>query len=134
MNFRVSVLSLFCISLISCGGPITDADIHGSWKGSHDGHEVSFVFRSDNTCLLRYFDDKADEYMTISGEYSLDNSKYPVPLSIRNIPQLNNSLYTIVEFCGEDSIRIAGFSPKWRLRPISFEDGRSISLTRLPEG
>ena len=119
---------------VSCNRLSTEANIYGNWKGSYNNHEMSLVFKSDNTCLLKYFDKQSNKLQTISGSYELDFSKKPLPLSIRKIPQLSYQLHTIVEFIGNDSIRIALFSTKWRLRPISFEPGKTINLKRVSNG
>jgi hypothetical protein len=99
--------------------------------GIYNDHESSFVFKSDSTCVFNFFDKQSNEFKTINGIYELDFSKKPIPLSIRKIPQLNNPLFTIIEFINVDSIRIAEFSPKWRLRPVSFENEKTISLFRI---
>ena len=120
--------------VVSCNNLATEANIHGNWIGNLNDHELSILFKSDYTCVLKYFDEQSNELQTVSGNYELDFSKKPVPLSIRKIPQLSYQLHTIVEFIDNDSIRIAPFSTKWRLRPISFEPGTTINLKRVSNG
>jgi len=69
----------------------------------------------------------------VNGNFIMDFSKNPIPISIRNIPQLNHPLHTIVEFMGDDSIRLGNFSPSWRVRNISFEQNRNFVLKRLKQ-
>ena len=118
--------------LVFCNNLNTTSNIYGNWKGSNNDHNLLFVFKNDNTCVFKFINKQSNKFETINGNYKLDYSKNPILLSIRNIPQLNYPLHTIVEFISEDSIRIAGFSPKWRLRPISFEYEKSIYLKRNP--
>lgn len=117
---------------ISCTNLNTDADIYGGWSSNFNNHEFVVVFKNDKTCMLRYFNKESNKFETISGNYELDFSKKPIPLSIRNIPELNHPLHTIIKFVNDDSILMAEFSSKWRLRPISFEIGKTIKLSRIP--
>ncbi len=127
-NTRVVILMLLILFVLSCNKLNTEPNIYGNWEGNYQGHELSFVFKKDSTCIYTYFDKKSNKFKTINGNYELDYTKTPIPLSIRNIPQLNHPLFTIVEFIRDDSIRIAKFSPKWRLRPISFVTENVINL------
>ena len=132
--FKILRLSAIPLLVVSCNNLNTDANIYGNWKGIYNDHELSFVFKSDNTCVFNFFDKQSNMFKTINGIYELDFSKNPIPLSIRKIPQLNNPLFTIIEFIRDDSIRIAEFTPKWRLRPISFVNGKTINLIRITSG
>lgn len=127
-NIFFTLLSLFVVSCININ---STTDIYGVWKGNYNNNELSFVLKKDNTCVLKYFNTKTNKLEVVEGIFELDISKKPVPLSIRNISQLNYSLHTIIEFISDDSIRIAEFSPKWRLRPISFLPEKTIGLKRF---
>mgnify|MGYP006185521123 CR=1 FL=1 len=114
--------------LFSCN-PIDQSDrIYGTWEGSYMGKRNTFSFKNNNTCNFDVFDQQNQLIGTVSGEFSLDFSKKPILLSIKKIPQLDHPLYSIIEFIGEDSLNIADFSPKWRLRPIAFDKEKTISL------
>jgi hypothetical protein len=110
---------------------ITDSKFYGSWAGVYNDHEVLFIINNDNSCVLKYYNEQSSNLETINGNFELDISKKPIPFSIRNIPQLNHQLHTIIGFIDDDSIRIAEFSSKWRLRPISFNSENTIYLKRL---
>ncbi len=125
----INIWVVLFLVFTSCDRLNSGGDIKGSWKGSYLDHEVEFVFSKNNTCSFQYFDEQSNEFEKISGVYSIDYSKDPIPLSIQKIPQLSYQLHTIVEFVDKDSIRMAPFSPKWRLRPVSFEYGQ-IKLRR----
>jgi hypothetical protein len=122
------VLSVFIISFYS--QPQRQKSLYGSWKGEHQGFVINFIFNQDGTCLLIFKDPASGSTEKLDGKYQTDFSKKPIPLTIRNIPQLNYSLHTIFEFTSNDSIRIANFSTQWRLRPISFDRSKSIKLKR----
>ena len=129
--FRIVFSLLICLSVISCSDIKKETDIYGHWQGVYNGKDISFVFNADKTCVLKFIDKQANTTDTINGNYELDISKMPIPMSIRNIPQLPNPLHTIIEFINDDSIRIAEFSPRWRLRPISFSSGKVMLLKRV---
>lgn len=131
---RVILYIPFCLLLVSCTNLNKEASIYGHWQGTYGDKELSFVFNSDKTCVLKFVNKTSNTTDTINGTYELDFSKKPIPLTIKNIPQLSHRLHTILAFIGYDSVRIASFSPKWRLRPISFETGKTINLKRISSG
>jgi hypothetical protein len=67
----------------------------------------------------------------LNGSFEMDFSKKPISLSIRNIPQLDHPLHTIVEFIGSDSISLAYFAPKKRFRPVAFTRSTNLDLKRV---
>jgi hypothetical protein len=75
-------------------------------------------------------DKKSDSLEILKGNFEINFSKAPLLLTIRNIQELNHPLHTIIEFAGNNSIRIAEFATCWRLRPISFDQDTSIILER----
>ena len=137
MNNRViilnlSVLIILCVvTIISCRKIPCQEDIYGVWKGEFQDNELLFTFESDQTCLLSFTNKESGSVEILNGNFEINFTKKPIPLSVKNIPQLNHSLYTIVEFKGRESIRLASFSPRWRLRPLSFNHMTSINLERV---
>lgn len=107
--------------------------IYGVWKGEHHGKELLFRFSSDRTCILSFKDNTSGKIAILNGNFQLSFSKKPIPLTVSNIPQLDHPLHTIVKFIGDDSIRIAHFATRWRLRPISFSRDASMNLRRTYE-
>ena len=105
--------------------------IYGIWKGKNEANNHTFIFNEDGTCKLIIKDNKTDSIEVIYGNFEIDFSKKPIPISIRNIPNLNYPLHTILKFVGKDSMRLANFSPRWRVRPIVFELDKSIDLKRI---
>ena len=137
MNNKVIILNIsFLIilsvcTIISCGKIPYQEDIYGVWKGEFQDKELLFKFERDQTCVLSFTNKESDSVEILNGNFEIDLSKKPISLSVKNIPQLNHPLYTIVEFIGSESIRLASFSPSWRLRPISFNRSTSINLERV---
>jgi hypothetical protein len=115
----------------SCGKAPRQEDIYGVWKGEFQGVELVFTFIQDGTCVLSFQDKATGSTDIINGNFVIDFSKNPIPLTVRNIPQLNHPLHTIVEFIEDNSMRIAYFAPRWRLRPITFGHNTSMILKRV---
>jgi len=118
---------------ISCRKIPCQEDIYGVWKGEFQGKELLFKFEKDQTCVLGFMNKESHSIEILNGNFEINLSKKPIPLSVRNIPQLNHPLYTIVEFKGSESIRLASFSSRWRLRPISFNRSTNIYLERVQQ-
>ena len=139
MNNKVIILNIsFLIilsvcTIISCGKIPYQEDIYGVWKGEFQDKELLFKFESDKTCVLSFMNKESDSVEILNGNFEIDLSKKPISLSVKNIPQLNHPLYTIVEFIGSESIRLVSFSPRWRLQPISFNRSTSINLKRVQQ-
>ena len=96
--YRVCLLALCLLFLVSCNKLSENSSICGNWDGIYNCHEISFVFNCLNKCTLKYLNNKSNKIEVINGNYELDFSKKPTLLSIRNISQLNYSIYTIIEF------------------------------------
>jgi len=111
----------------------SEEDLYGIWEGEHQGLELLFSFNPDGTCTLSFENTTNGEVYEYSGTYEVNFSKEPIPLSIRNIPQLNHALYTIIKCTNNESLVMADFVPRWRLRPISFNYDTSMNLRRAAE-
>ncbi len=123
---------LFIISAvsISCRNSFQDVSLSGKWVGIYKNNEVVVIFKDSSICTAIYFNNEMGRNDTIHGNYQLQLSKTPIPLSITRIKELNHSMHTIIEFLDKNTIRMATFSPKWRLRPITFESDNTIILER----
>lgn len=122
---------LIVFSVFSCTKSSCNKDIYGTWRGELQGKVLLFQFKSDQTAILSFMDIASGTVEEITGNFEVDCSKKPIPLSIRNIPQLNHPLHTIIKFSEDDSIQLVNFSPRWRLRPISFIGMTSVNLKRF---
>lgn len=107
-----------------------ERDLYGVWEGQHDELELLFAFNTDGTCSLRFENITSGEVNEYTGNFEVNFSKEPIPLSIRNIPRLNHALHTIIEFKDDESLVMADFAPLWRLRLISLNYDTSMNLRR----
>ena len=110
--------------LLACSDAYGPKDLIGTWAGaSKEMSSVVVSFAADGRCRLEYVDPQG-ELHRLTGDYEANFSKAPVPLSIRNVPQLPHPLHTLIQFRGPDSIRIGSFAPRWRLRQSDADSPR----------
>jgi hypothetical protein len=133
IGFNNSTFLLLCIMFVfnSCQEKSDYRIIQGNWIGVSLTDSVFFNFFENGNCLLEFINDSSISPITLNGNYEIDLSKKPIPISIKNIQQLNHPLHTIIEFINADSINIAKFSTSWRIRPISFNKNTMLSLKRV---
>lgn len=106
-------------------------DLQGKWTAEHPTKKIEFNFNKDGTCELNFIDKESGETFLLSGRFELDFSKKPIAMSIKKIPQLSYSLYTIIEFINSNTIIMEFFDSKWRLRPVAFNSRTSMILKRV---
>ena len=106
-------------------------NIIGNWISENKYKRHNLNFSNDYSCSLIIYDKRTNSKQEIVGTFEIDYNKHPFPLSIRNIPQLNFSLHTIIEMKDVNSLKIADFSPRWKLRPISFNKNNHTNFKRL---
>ena len=127
---RALGLCALLAGVLACDRPYGPKDLVGTWEwASEEMSSVVVSFAADGRCRLEYVDPQG-EIHRLTGDYEANFSKAPVPLSIRNVPQLPHPLHTVIQFRGPDSIRMGSFAPRWRLRPISFDPTTQILLER----
>jgi len=132
LNLTILLLVVILTFLISLYAQVPgEKDIFGVWRGEHNGSELLFRFNSDGTCILRFKDNASGSVEMLNGNFEMDFSKKPSPLTIRNIPQLDHPLHTIIQFRGDGVMRIAPFAARWRLCPISFDPNVTMNLKRV---
>ncbi len=122
----VLYISLFC--LFACVNVLDEEFLFGVWVGEKDGVEIVLKFNRDSTSEIGFND--GSNVTKLTGYFQVDFSKRPIPLTIRNIPNLNHPLHTIIQFKELDLIRIAKFAPRLKLRPIGFNRETEIYLRR----
>jgi len=125
----VAIFALAVLIYFSGNETPSEEDLYGVWQGEYQGTEVLFRFNGDRTCLLTYKNSDSGETSEMRGTFETDFSKTPIPLSIRNIPQLDHGLYTIIKFTGDGTLTVADFSTRWRARPVAFQLDSEINLT-----
>lgn len=125
-----AAICILALTTVSCSEVYSTRDLVGTSEGSTaEWLSVILRFDQDGTVFLQYVD-REEVIHTVTGRFEVDFSKTRVPLSIRNIPQLSHFLHTVIQFKGPGHLRIAGFAPRWRLRPISFDPARKILVER----
>ena len=102
--------------------------LFGVWVGEKDGVEIVLTFNRDSTSEISFND--GSHVSKLTGYFQVDFSKRPIPLTIRNIPNLNHPLHSIIELRELDVIRISKFAPRLKLRPIGFNRDTEIYLRR----
>jgi len=121
--------------LLSCQQENPNERILGTWGGIYNDLHFKFVFRADRTCSLEFPDmHNQSKVILVEGEYELNGSKQPIPLSIRKIRQLDHSLHSIIQFGDNDNIYVSFFSRRWRLRPLTLQSGAILTLTKVKQG
>ena len=106
-----------------------DQSIEGVWKGSAWGDFLKIEFKNNKKCNIEVHN-KSGEILVLKGTYELDFNKKPIPLSIRNVSNLNHPLHTIIRFVDDDTVEMMKFSFSQRFRPIFFSDEKKIRLKR----
>ena len=104
--------------------------IYGKWIGKQNDKMISITFNQDQTCELMIHNFIDRDSIRIKGNFEIDFSKYPIPLSIKNISNLDHPLYTILSFKNNKELRLGDFSERWRLRPIDFNYNKNIILKK----
>ena len=130
---KVWGLCALLAGLVACSYPYGPNDLVGTWAGaSKEMSSVVMTFTPDGKWRFEYVDQQRKTH-SLAGDYEANFAKAPVPLSIRNIPQLPHPLHTLIQFRGPDSLRMGSFASRWRLRPISFNPATQVLLKRRPE-
>ena len=119
------------ILFMSCNTIISNNSIYGQWIGKYNNHEFIIIFRDNNECFMKYFNNDTNRYVVINGDYELDFSKNPIPLKIKNIQEMKHPLYSIIEYISNNSIKISKFYSKWKLSPVSFKVNETLILNRV---
>ena len=118
------------IGIYSCGTNVSKSSLVGSWEGKSDSLLFRFYFMQNGICEISLKNISNDEQKIFKGKFEIGKQKKPSTLTIKNIAKLRHSLYSIIKFVNKDSIVIADFSNRWRLRPISFNIDSDIQLKR----
>ena len=100
--------------------------IYGDWAGKIENNNIFLTFNKDQTC--QFFIDQ--DSSIIKGNFEIDFSKTPIPLSINNISNLDYNIYTILEFKNKNELKLGKFAKRWRLRPIAFDPNNHLILKK----
>lgn len=132
-KFEIFYVSFVVLVVLIFGSTMKQEklSLHGKWTTELPTKKIELNFHKDGICLLNFIDKENGETFHLDGRFELDFSKKPIALSIKKIPQLSHSLYTIVEFINSNTIIMENFDSKWRLRPVAFNSETSMILKRI---
>lgn len=122
-------LFFIVLGLLIWWGSSRTPSLLGVWEGFDPDNGVRFEFQRNGRCELA-LPESFGEPSRLTGDYWVDYSKRPIPLTVRNLPQLGHPLHTIVEFRSKDEIWVGDFAPRWRLRPLSIKKDTVLRLKR----
>ena len=130
--FCISILFFFSsFSISSCRSNIPESNIIGQWIGKNDSINYKFNFMQNRVCKIHLTNFLTNSTTTVEGNYIVNSQKKPFAITIEKIAKLQHSLYSIIKFVNNDSLVIADFSSRWRLRPIAFNNSTDIYLKRM---
>lgn len=104
--------------------------IEGAWSGRAGKAKVRMMFNSDKSCEILIREDETGDSQLVTGRYIFVTQTKPMSLTIRNSPELTHSLNTVVDFDGENVMKLAYFSPIKKTRPLSFLPQTTLVLKR----
>jgi len=100
--------------------------LNGQWIGKHKNYEIILAIKKDNKCSLDLRIASSDKVEKFNGDCSIDITKKPYSFIMKNITELNTSLYSLVTLRGNNIIHMSEFSTKWRLRPVTLSHENTI--------
>ena len=116
---------------INCTDYYSQEDLIGTWNGKYFDQDITITF-NENFFDMTIGNAELNDNQNFKGIYLVNFNKKPIPLSLKEISNLNHSLYTIIFFKNNDEIVISEFAPKWRIRNISFDDSKNnFTLQRI---
>jgi hypothetical protein len=125
--FIYLIFSIILIFIIyNSNQRVNENKLYGKWVGEQNNKMISLTFNKDQTCEFIIHSDS----VKIKGNFEIDLSKYPIALSIKNIPNLDYALHTIISFKHNNELRIGDFGKRWRLRPIAFNYNKNLILKK----
>ena len=106
--YKESILKLILLIIslsihLSCGVGTGYEDIYGDWEGESQEEKIIISFSSENKSVLSFNNKESNTVEVLHGNYEIDFSKRPIPLSINNIQELNHSLHTIIRINDDDT-------------------------------
>ena len=104
--------------------------LNGQWIGKHKNYEIILAIKKDNKCSLDLRISSSDNVEKFNGDCSIDITKKPYSFIMKNIIELNTSLYSLVALRDNNIIHMSEFSTKWKMQPIMFTHKNMIILNR----
>jgi hypothetical protein len=100
--------------------------LNGQWIGKHKNYEIILAIKKDNKCSLDLRISSSDNVEKFNGDCSIDITKKPYSFIMKNIIELNTSLYSLITLRNNNIIHMSEFSTKWRLRPVTLSHENTI--------
>ena len=100
--------------------------LNGQWISKYKNYEIILAIKKDNKCSLDLRIASSDKVEKFNGDCSIDITKKPYSFIMKNITELNTSLYSLVTLRGNNIIHMSEFSTKWRLRPVTLSHENTI--------
>ena len=104
--------------------------LNGQWIGKHKNYEIILVIQKDNKCSLDFYTSSSNKVEKFNGDCSIDITKKPYSFIMKNITELNTSLYSLVTLRDTNIIHMSEFSTKWKMQPVTFTHENMIILNR----
>lgn len=136
MKKNISLIYVFLLSMLllivvlNSKQQFNQNIIYGNWAGKLDDKEIALTFNQDQTCELFINNLSVEDSLIFKGNFEIDFSKKPIPLSIKNISNLNHPIHTIIEFKNKNELRLGDFAKRWKQRPITFDFNKHIILIK----
>jgi hypothetical protein len=125
------IFSLFIIFIVYNSNQKVNYNIlYGKWIGKQNNKIISLTFNQDQTCEFVIHNFINRDSIKIKGNFEIDFSKTPIPLSIRNISNLDHALHTIISLKNNNELRIGNFGKRWKSRPIAFDYNKNLILKK----
>ncbi len=99
--------------------------LNGQWIGKHKNYEIILAIKKDNKCSLDLRIASSDKVEKFNGDCIIDITKKPYSFIMKNITELNTSLYSLVAL-RDNNVHMSEFSTKWRLRSVTLSHENTI--------
>ena len=132
----LKILLLICLIITSVLILIYDTKkvdynfLQGKWVGNYEDSRLTIEIKK-NKCNLEIKNSDLIIPQNIWGDCYVDMIKAPHRFVIKNISQMNYSLYSIILPINKKLIQITKLSTKWKLQPVSFTKENTIFLKKL---
>jgi len=104
--------------------------LNGQWIGMYKNSNVILEIKKNKSCSLEFREISSSEVERFNGDCSIDKSKIPYSFIMRNISDINTSLYSLIEPINNNIIHISEFSTKLKLRPVTLLQENTIIFKR----
>tara|TARA_B100000927_G_scaffold261147_1_gene231164 strand:- start:309 stop:668 length:360 start_codon:yes stop_codon:yes gene_type:complete len=116
--------------MLSCDIKFDSNKLLGHWENKTNNKKMELLIKGDNECEINLSDSNHGINEMLKGKYQINHAKSPSTLDVYITSPEKVSLYTIIDNINENSIRVAKFSQRWRLRPIAFNDSNTMFFYR----